>query len=375
MRRIRPRPRGCLLVLALVLSGCGSFGGGSEGKDQILFVMGGGQLVLVSDDGSDMHELTPNKNGWDIPRAIWSPAGERVAFTRQHFKNWKLREVWVVEADGSGERKLGPGAVRGWTNDGSKLLVERPRDPTKFSKLHEFPLRSQVVLVDLDRDGERVLTEDGIMPSFSADGLRVLFVRNRYGPSTPVELVGDSNNSAVGGECCRIVSSQIEELEPAGGKTRTLARIDDPDSYYLEPQSVPGAAAIAATVALAGETALRILPADGEPGRLLDNGVISESSSWSADGRVVYSVGSRLRLKRHGSSESRTLSVGTPSPFDPIDSISWAPDGKRIAATLFDGERSRLYVVDLPDGKPHLIVSNQTTLNSAAWRPRPDKRD
>lgn len=78
------------------------------------------EIMVVGADGTATRSLTPN--GGDDLRPRWSPAGNRILFTRD-------RQVWLMNADGSGQELLwdplsqGAVATDGWSPQGSQVLV------------------------------------------------------------------------------------------------------------------------------------------------------------------------------------------------------------------------------------------------------------
>ena len=89
----------------------------------------GKEIVVVKADGSGQRVLATDQ----ATNPTWSPDGKRVAFHRtvDPSEYWQDRpctmRVWVVNADGSGERQLDPlvdGCVLPpvWSPDGTRLL-------------------------------------------------------------------------------------------------------------------------------------------------------------------------------------------------------------------------------------------------------------
>jgi Tol biopolymer transport system component len=85
------------------------------------------RIVVMNPDGSAKHAVTPTlaHPGDRGPTAVWSPDGQRIAF-------WDDFAIYVVNADGSGLRRLTRNAFEGpsWSPDGRKLLFVRARHQT-----------------------------------------------------------------------------------------------------------------------------------------------------------------------------------------------------------------------------------------------------
>ncbi len=100
----------------------------SPDGQQIAFTRLGPQgevrIVVMNADGSAKHAVTPTlaHPGDRAPTALWSPDGQRIAF-------WDDFAIYVVDADGSGLRRLTRNAFEGpsWSPDGRKLLFLRAR--------------------------------------------------------------------------------------------------------------------------------------------------------------------------------------------------------------------------------------------------------
>jgi len=72
---------------------------------------GNGDLYVINPDGSGLSNLTKNSANDGVAGITWSPDRKRIAITRSKSGD-KAAELWVMNADGSGQRKVDAKAVR-----------------------------------------------------------------------------------------------------------------------------------------------------------------------------------------------------------------------------------------------------------------------
>jgi Tol biopolymer transport system component len=329
--------RNALLVVLCVIT-CGFSGGGptqerSQGRSaQILVVLGAdydepaGPLAVVSVDGSGFRRLTSRS----ALEARWSPDGRRIVFIVAD--NVTLRSsVWVMNADGRGQRQLVPdsvgyGRVLEWSPDGRRIL---------------YDLESDLWSMRADGSDKRLLAPD-------VNPIDVTAIEADWSPGGRSIAFANAQDIYVmradGSDLVRVAAGGVSPEWTRDGKTILFVR------KWQAPR--PGVYAVAA----AGGKARRLAPLPGHDGIYL--------AGISPDGRSVL-VGNYPGLAkvflRGGTLRRLTRRSGDYGG-------DWSPGGRRIAF-----RRSRnLWVMDADGGKAHLVrrAPGYSVFTLAMWKPR-----
>lgn len=93
---------------------------------KIAFIAPDGRLMVMSADGSGLFRLSDSTQG---VAPDWSPDGTRIAFARGFWRPGSGSDIYVVNSDGSSERRLTSDQwndwVPQWSPDGSRLVFTR----------------------------------------------------------------------------------------------------------------------------------------------------------------------------------------------------------------------------------------------------------
>ena len=89
-----------------------------------------GRILSMNSDGSDIKQLTSaTQTPYGDSDPAWSPGGTMIAFTRDTSAH--KGEIWVMKADGSGQKRLTTNAVEDvdpqWAPDGSRIIFASDR--------------------------------------------------------------------------------------------------------------------------------------------------------------------------------------------------------------------------------------------------------
>lgn len=117
--------------------------------------------IFVVDLGSGLRTNLTNAPSSDTSPA-WSPDGTRVAFVSNRGGTW---DIWVMNADGTGQRNLTNDAVEdglpSWSPDGKRILFETYRNMVEaFGTDYGYYTDSDIYAMDVDGGNLVNLTPD-----------------------------------------------------------------------------------------------------------------------------------------------------------------------------------------------------------------------
>jgi Tol biopolymer transport system component len=200
---------------------------------RIVYASVQGDLWVVEADGSHRRRLTDSGEGVDSS-PTWSPNGRRVAFRTSRGQSppgVDPSNIFVINADGSGERQLTParGAAAGglfpaWSPDGSRIAYSNG---------------SGINLVRPDGSGRRQLGVAGECSVWSPDGSELMFCSNGVNRGEGVDNWDVFVMDADGANVRRLTSNVAQDYpgawSPDGTQIVFFSRRDgDGDVYVMD---------------------------------------------------------------------------------------------------------------------------------------------
>jgi TolB protein len=290
------------------------------------------------------------------------PSGGKIAFVRTGEHGRDIGEIYVINADGSGERNLtgDPSDDQRpvWSPDGSRLAYVSQRSDGRNTST------TNIYIVDAGGGTPRQLTRSdwSDSPVWSAQGRRIAFIRRFLDP--PRNLVGNRTKeifviNADGSRERRLTRNRLEEFDVAWSRAGKLAFVRAP---RLEPRNWTGAE-------------IFVMNPDGSGvRRITRNQRYEYGLAWSPDGRKLAffqrtgsgTPGSALVVMDARSGAQRRL-VSAARRDSGVEGLRpvWSPNGNKIAYNW--GPNADIYVINADGTGRRRVAANMPSLPT--WSP------
>jgi len=306
-----------------------------------------GRLTVSRLDGSGKKVLLTGPHEDGAP--LWSPDGTRIAFTRGGEEVEEPRDVYVIGADGKGERRITTGGSPVWLRDG-RLLI---RQQNGFALADDDPNRIAIPV-------------HGVSPAVSPDGTLVAFLRNR---AIPYETTRDSEPLAV--------QSTLFIQRSNGAGVRELAKTGSPQTplVFNVPVWSPDGRSILIREEdpLGGGSAhIRQIPigAGDEMTVARDNGSDIEVFAVAPDGKkVALTTQSSIDVVDLDGMGRKTV---WSNDRVYVSDLKWSPDGEKLAYIGWHPELEdvyELYVMDADGSDVRLVSKSGDAVGAFDWAP------
>ena len=228
------------------------------------------EIYVMNADGSGQRRLTRNKGG-GFP--VWSPNGRRIAFISQ--PDYSEGEVYVMNADGSGQRNLTRDAADDqsptWSPDGRKIAFERDGDSFE-----------EIFVMNADGSDQSRLTHkfgSDIFPVWSPSGRKIAFTSPGSGGYENVFVMNADGSD----------QRNLTQTPAAHDSTG----VSDPTTRFAGAWS-PNGRRLAFTSERDGNTEVYVMNADGSGQRNLTQDPADDIvGTWSSDGRRIVFTSNR----------------------------------------------------------------------------------
>ena len=269
------------------------------------------EIYVMNADGSGEQQLT-DLDGYNSNAPAWSPNGRKIAFHSNRGGGVGESDIYVMNADGSDVTRLtnltalglGGAHFASWSPDGKKVVFN-----SFFNGGVDGP--REIYVVNADGTGLINLTNhasDDTRPDWSPDGTLIAFQSNRHGNPEIYVMHADGSD---------------------GTNPRRLTVSPGPDAA---PDWSPDGVRIAFQSSRNGNAEIYVMNADGTlPTRLTNVAGADTKPSWSHNGKMIAFQREVLafsevhnQLFTMNADGSGVTMISTPTPFAFNGFPSWA---------------------------------------------------
>ncbi len=145
------------------------------------------EIQVIAASGGTARNLTRNAECFFASAPAWSPDGSRIAFTGSDLSRPQNRlGIYVIRADGTGQRRLADGAGPQWSPDGTRIMYASAQPD------------GVIEVINPDGTGWATFVE-GANPLWSPDGTKIAYVVGAGASATMwvMNLIGSEQRKLV----------------------------------------------------------------------------------------------------------------------------------------------------------------------------------
>ena len=323
-----------LLLVILVLNSASSAlaqtKAGAESSPEIMFVGhadGDLDVYLSNPDSGETKKLTHNNR--DDMHAVWSPDGNRIAYTSSETGNF---EICVIDADGSNLQQLTendtPDFGPAWSPDGSAIAYLADFQGRNWIRIHNLLSGEQYWL------GESTHSANNL--KYSPDGRMLAFLENEPGEKPWYVALFDL-------------------------KDRLYRRVSE-EHNVLDYDWSPDSTSLVVSARKDRMNNLHILNVAGEGGRQITEGrAPSVTPRWHPHRNEIYFMSSRdaglAQLARYDVTSGIVERVSHSGA--PESEPAFSKDGKYLVLSRFSNRFYRTILFDLADTAAERPISRE----------------
>ena len=337
--------RGFVAVLALLVP----FAGGSEAARPLV---PRGEIFVVGLDGRGRQNLT--RTAALESEIALSPDGHRIAYRRSERQQF---QIWVMNDDGSGQRRVTSGGDwefgPQWSPDGRRLAYMVWDDSGCTPESGSGCAVPDVWTVDADGSGQRKVLDNAFQPRWSPDGSKLLF--QRYEANSDLATMGVYLAQSDGTGVRQLVRATLwgsPRAPPAWSPTgRTilygvgmvgaarlhLVSLDGRRKRFLAVGVSPAWSRDGSRIAFARTSGIWVVPSrGGRPGRIAAASLrhTHPFPAWSPSGKqLAFNSGNQLYVARVDGRSTKLVTQGATCTCGGCCRVSppvWSRNGRRL---------------------------------------------
>lgn len=269
-------------------------------------------LFVMSADGTDLHQILAPPDFTTTGSPDWSRDGSRIAFDASrslYGEDWNNSHIFIVNADGSSVKDLGPGAMPSWSHDDKRLTYV------------QYEPQHGIAIINSDGSGRQLIDSNGWGSQWSPKRNEIALATSEGGrPNICIYDVASQQRRAL--------------LDRPYGRIQEGFTWSPDGKWICFKGDLPGGGSEVATVSVEGEKQgfKVVLPSSAQP----ESGNVSKTMAWGGKGnQILVTMQTKtdrmlqLYLLDPAGAEPPRLFPGFPKDWL-SDDMAWSPDGKKV---------------------------------------------